>query len=390
MSNKNRRPTVPVKVQRRLYSESMGHCMNPECHTDLFRKGTFIGEMAHIMPHAEGGDVSFDNLVVLCRNCHKRIDDHREVSTERILEEWKANRNEEVRRLFSKTYNSFKELKAAAVPLLRENLKIFDSYGPGYDSSDYADRYAMWLKFEGILIANNQKLATILKPNEGLLHKENRGIIDEFIAHTIEFIKTRKDRSNSRINLFPTRLNSIFGIERVHESLAPNVSALQNLIDDLVAAGRFIDLELEPNQVVRYKDGKGKQQEIDLSDRPRVQQIYWTRRYYRSQTTNLRLDGLVFTLKWLADRDIHYDFKSPSDLTEITLNGNYKVFLCYEYCVSRAVLYKAPVSKDSLVVNLHNWNGGPFSKEAEEYATDIGATIMNQKEFFVFCHKNLL
>ena len=98
----------------------------------------------------------------------------------------------------------------------------------------------------------------------------------------------------------------------------------------------------------------------------------------------------MFTLKWLADRDIHYDFDSPSNLTVVTLDDIYRVFLCYEYCVSRTVLHAAPISKDWLVVNLHRWNDGPFSKPAAEYASDIGATIMNQNEFFVFCHRNLL
>lgn len=276
------------------------------------------------------------------------------------------------------------------MPLLKENLKVFKSYGPNHDSSDYAERHAMWLEHEGVLTANNQKLATMLKRNEKLLHKENRGIVDEFISHTREFINTRANRSNSRINLFPTELNSIFGIEQVNESLAPSVSALQNLITALVDADKFIDLELEPYQVVRYTGKKGKQQEIDLNDRPQVQQIYWTGRYYQPQTTNLRLDGLVFTLEWLANRGIHYDFIGPTNLTQVTLNDAYNIFLCYEYCVSRAVLYNAPISKDWLVVNLHNWNDGPYSEQAAEYATDIGATILNQKEFFVFCHRNLL
>ena len=98
----------------------------------------------------------------------------------------------------------------------------------------------------------------------------------------------------------------------------------------------------------------------------------------------------MFTLKWLASRGIQYDFASPSNLAEVTLNYTHNVFLCYEYCVSRSVLYNAPISEDWLVVNLHNWNDGPFSEQAAKYASDVGATILNQKDFFVFCHRNLL
>ena len=242
----------------------------------------------------------------------------------------------------------------------------------------------MWITYEGVLISNNQKLATMLKRNERLLHKENRETVDEFISHTSEFIKTRENRSSVRVNLFPTKINSIFGLERVNALLAPSVSALQNLVKTLIATGKFIDIELEPRQVVRYIDENGGRKEIDLGDRPRVQQIYWTGRYYRPSTTNLRLDSLVFTLKWLADRNIDYEFRTPGDLTVVTLNDVFSVFLCYEYCVSRAVLHRAPISEGWLVVNLHNWNDGPFSKDAASYGANIGATIMNQNELFVF------
>ena len=81
------------------------------------------------------------------------------------------------------------------MPLLRRNLEIFDSYGPGHDDSDYAERYAGWLQFEGVLIVNNRKLAMILKRNEELLHKENRGIVETFILHTDEFHQDEKEEA---------------------------------------------------------------------------------------------------------------------------------------------------------------------------------------------------
>ena len=72
----NQRPQIPRRTQKMLWSESMGHCMNPQCRKDLFQDDTNIGELAHIEPNADGGDVSFDNLLVLCRHCHKTIDDN--------------------------------------------------------------------------------------------------------------------------------------------------------------------------------------------------------------------------------------------------------------------------------------------------------------------------
>lgn len=376
-------------VQRELWSESMGRCMNPECHADLFSDDTSIGEMAHIKPHAAGGDTSFGNLVILCRNCHRVIDDRRTASTETTLSDWKENRNSEIRRFFAKTYRSFEELKVATVPILERNLKIFESYGPSTDEPNNTERYALWLRFEGELIANNQKLMTMLERNQKLLHRENQDVVQEFKGHVLEFIQTRQNGPVSRVNLFPSELNSIFGVERVTQSLAPNVSALQNFIQHLDRENRFVNLELVHDQVLTYWDGS-EQVKLHLDDRPRVLQTYWNGRFYRPQTTNLRLDGLVFVLKWLHDRNIQLQFVSSGNLTEAILNKKYHVFFCYEYCVSRVNLYNAPTCRGLIVVNLHNWNDGPFSEDALRYASRLGIATMSQKEFFVFANRNLL
>ena len=370
-----------------LWAESMGHCMNPECQVSLFLNGTYIGEMAHIIPHAAGGDVSTDNLLLLCRNCHKTIDDQ-EKKMDSILRRWKEERKVELHTRFTRKYQSFEQLTTIVVPILKRNLEIFDSYGPGNHKSADTGRHDLWLKFEGELISNNQQLKALLTTNKELLHCENRDIVQEFIVHNNEFIHTRNNLPTSRVKLFPQNLNAIFGVERVSERLAPNVSALQNFIAHLVHDDRYIALELVPNQILIYSES-GKEIKLHLNDRPRVQQIYRNNDCYSPQTTKLRLDGLVFVLQWLADRNIHYTFRRVGNLAEFILNDKYNVFFCYEYCMSLATMYDVPTSSDLLVVNLYNWNNGLFTKEAVEYASEIGIQTMNQREFFVFVHKNL-
>ena len=143
-----------------------------------------------------------------------------------------------------------------------------------------------------------------------------------------------------------------------------------------------------PDQVLTYWD-REEQVRLHLNDRPRVLQTYWNGKFYHPQTTKLRLDGLVFVLRWLHDRNIQYKFRSVSNLTELILNEKYHVFFCYEYCVSRVALFEAPTSRGLIVVNLHNWNDGPFSEGAVRYASQIGIKTMNQQGFFVFAHANL-
>ena len=363
--------------------------MKPDCQMELFDGDTSVGEMAHIKPDSEGGSVSFDNLIILCRNCHKRIDGRRTAKTEQTLLSWKNDRNEEIRKRFCRVYGSFEELETIVVPLLRRNRSIFESYGPLGDRPDDSERHSLWLRFEGELIANNQKLVTLLKRNKSMFPSENWKTVEEFINHAREFILTREESPTFRVNLFPPTLNSIFGLERVTDRLLPSVSALQNLVKHLVDHGKFVSLELVSDQVLKYREGN-RLRSLHLNDSPRVLQTYWAGRFFRPQTTNLRLESLVFILHWLDQRKIRYRFKAVDKLTELTLNERVKVFLCYEYYVSLDALFNAPVSNGFIVVNLHGWNGGPFSQEAVAYATDIGVRTMNQKQFYSFAYKNLV
>ena len=363
----------------------MGHCMNPECHTDLHSGGTFIGEIAHIVPNAHGGDVAYGNLLVLCRNCHRIVDDQRTSQTEEEMSRWKRIRNREIRKRFTKRYDSFEELSDHVVPILERNRSIFDSYGP---INNGASAHHMWLSFEAELLANNQKLVDILNKNKELLHFANQEIVERFTTHAHEFKETRRDRSNPRRILFPAKLNSIFGVERVSAGLTPNVSALQNMIEQLIRDGEFVDLDLEEEQVLVYRENDS-DVVLHLNDRPRVDQILWSRRCYRPQTTSLRLDGLLFTLNWLRRRGFEYRIPNLCELGHIRLEDGTDVIFVYEYCLSASHLYKIDIDEEMLIVNLYNWNGGVISEDAESHAEEFGAVAMNQREFFRFCHRNL-
>lgn len=68
------RKLIEENVKRRLYAESMGKCMNPHCLEDLFIKNGDIVEKALIDPYCDSVDNSFENLVILCPNCHTKFD----------------------------------------------------------------------------------------------------------------------------------------------------------------------------------------------------------------------------------------------------------------------------------------------------------------------------
>ena len=85
------RDKISEIVQRRLYAESMGRCMNPACQADLFVYDGDIIERAHLDPYCDTADNSFENLVVLCPTCHTNFDKNHAFSVDEI-KQWKAKR----------------------------------------------------------------------------------------------------------------------------------------------------------------------------------------------------------------------------------------------------------------------------------------------------------
>ena len=381
------RPRPPTVTQRMLWAEAIGRCMNPDCQSELIRDGVSIGQIAHIKAHSDGGDVSFENLILLCSTCHIQIDASRTRATIPLLEKWKSNRNAEIAGRFTNRFSSFEDLRDSAVPILKRNAQIFDSYGPNGESYT-EERYNLWLKFESEIVSNNRRLELILTSNKRLLHEENQEIVDSFVAHAREFVETRKDKAALRVCLFPQKLLSIFGIAQTCVGLPPNLSALQNFVSHLIDTDCFISLGLNEEPCLTYLD-KGETVMLMLEDRPRVQQIFWNGRFFRPRATDVRIGSLVFFVRWLSNNGIGYRFPNMRDLTALIINGEHKVRLFYKYVLSISDMHTMTFEEGDMVVNLHNWNGAPISDQAREYASQIGVRLFSQDDFFIFAHRNL-
>lgn len=383
--------TVKRIVENQLWADSAGYCMNPECITELISDAeSMIGEKSHIKPFRIGGDQSYKNMILLCRNCHKRMDDRQKknpVKITKTFEKWKEDRRGWIKQQLEKRYSTFDQLKSVIIPLLIRNGDIFASYGPIQGTPEH---HELWMEFEPELISNNRRLELILNANIQLIHKANREIVNEFIAHSREFAQTREEGSSLRVNLFPTKLLSVFGIAESREgSPASNVSALQKFVSHLVESGNFEHLELAPEQYVAYKQD-GSTQYLFLDDLPNVYQVFWNGGYYRNRTTEMRLDSLVFFLEWLMTNGISFVVPDPTKLTELVLNGRFNVKLCYEYSLSESDMHEFPIDPSVYIVNLQHWNGDScITKSAREYASSLGIKLFTQREFFRFAHKNI-
>ncbi|MCC0681030.1 HNH endonuclease [Clostridioides sp. ES-S-0005-03] len=374
------RKSINENVKRRLYAESMGKCMNPDCQENLFIKDNDIMEKAHIAPYFETEDNSYENLIILCPNCHKKFDKINSLSEETV-KKWKENRRKQLESFFSTKYGSFEELKKVVSPLLNENKYIYENYFLG-------DKKALWDKFEPQALSSNEKLKLLLENNMNLFqnHSEkgysNLEVVRKFITHINEFICTRLDEEKNRAVLFPEKINSIFGIVPVKEHLMPSTESLEGFLKIMQKQNRIEEILLgidEPYILLKDDD------KVVLTDTPRLRQLYFDNKCFIK--TGVRLESLNFALKYLKSRNINFIYKDPTMLREIIVNG-VSIFFVYEYCLSKVFLTKMSPEPNSVIVNLHNWNGQfCISQEAYDLANTFGVTLLTIEDFYRYVNK---
>lgn len=296
---------IEENVERRLYAESMGMCMNPKCRCELFREGGDIIEKAHIVPYCKTADNSFENLVVLCPNCHTDFDKNHAFTGEEVLS-WKKIRREELERFFGKKFATFDELKNEVVPLLLENKGIYENYY-------LTDNRELWDLFEYKILANNKKLELLFSKNLSLIqHYEmadwnsNLVIVNKFLNHVKEFEATRDTKEKVREVLFPTEINSIFGIEPIKGSMILFAQSLELLIQQLKAQNKFEKIVLGVESPYLVIKENGKLVKIFLDDTPQIRQLYYN--YHCFKETGVRLKSLNFALRRINFKKLQYKF----------------------------------------------------------------------------------
>lgn len=370
--------SININVERKIYAESMGRCMNPECKAELFKENGDIMEKAHINPYCDTKDNSYENLIILCPNCHTNFDKNGVFSVDEV-EKWKQIRNDEFERFFSKEYDTFDELKSEVVPFLLHNQVIFKNYYLG-------NKKDLWNIFEGEILSNNRILRSTLEHNTKLIQNHsdesysNLAIVRQFILHIDEFEVTRLSKEKTRHVLFPTEINSLFGIEPLKKGFIPSVESIESLIEALQNKGEFelIVLGVDNPYIQVKKDSTS--EKIYLNDTPRLRQLYYNYNCFRK--VNVRLDSLNYALKIIKSRGLNFNFLNITNLKEITVNG-VKIVFIYEYCLSKVKLLQLSPEEECVVLNLHNWNGeGCISTEAYELAEEMKVTLLRVDEFY--------
>lgn len=160
----------------RLFADSGGFCQRPECPNRLFvdtaTKNIHLAEMAHIIAAGKNGpraDTSitqaekgaYDNLILLCANCHTTIDKALADFPDDMIRQWKRRHVERIRSLFGAVeYPDRVSVRTEIEPALIENRFVFDQYGPhnDYRKDPESELANVWQrKMRAVILPNNRK-----------------------------------------------------------------------------------------------------------------------------------------------------------------------------------------------------------------------------------------
>jgi hypothetical protein len=186
----------------RLFADSGGYCQRPECANRLFldtgTKNIHLAEMAHIIAASGNGPRadetvtqadkgSYDNLILLCANCHTIIDKAPADFPDTVIREWKRKHVERINSLFGVVeYPDRASTRKAIEPALRENRTVFDQYGPhnDYRQNPESEIAKVWRrKIRAIILPNNQRVLAILEANRRHLSQIEAERLEAFRQH---------------------------------------------------------------------------------------------------------------------------------------------------------------------------------------------------------------
>jgi len=211
-----------------LWGRAAGICSNPDCRADLTvilteTESFNIGEMAHVVARRpggprgvkEGGADTYENLILLCPTCHRRIDKapSGQHPIEKILY-WKSQHEENIRKLGSEQrFSSSHALKEYVTRLLAENHSLWQQLGPQSPTANAdpgSNLYLVWnyRKLDTIL-PNNRKIINTVLANQNLLSPAEYKVFVSFKTHALAFEAHQFARTDA-YPLFPVEFTEAF------------------------------------------------------------------------------------------------------------------------------------------------------------------------------------
>lgn len=215
-------------TQRRLFAASAGYCQNPSCPNELFveagGESFHIAEMAHVFAANDGGPRSnpqllkvergaFENLVVLCANCHTKVDKAPDAFPDSMMLGWKREHSNKLRGLFGAVQLEDRAAARQVVePLIAQNFAIFQQYGPHIEAALNPESGAaeQWKrKMLTRILPNNRRVLAVLDANRPLLRDGEKQTVERFRQHIDDLEAFHIEGSRQDASRFPEELSKI-------------------------------------------------------------------------------------------------------------------------------------------------------------------------------------
>lgn len=174
------RKSIPLNTARQLWGQCGGFCQNPSCNKPLFRaiedELVSLANVAHIIGHGSSGPRSdhelaehidrdgVANLIMLCLECHKVVDELDNRFTVEEMQSWKAAHAKKIASLFAvPNIKDERVLLIEVNDLLEENGALFRECGP------YSENVLGGLGGDGVKVWKKRCLDTILPNNRKII-----------------------------------------------------------------------------------------------------------------------------------------------------------------------------------------------------------------------------
>lgn len=199
---KARGRNISQQVVVRLVGAAGGFCERPGCPTgSLWHElssgdAVKLAQVAHIVAASDDGPrgdadadtpmlVAFDNLILLCPNCHTIVDRAPDEFTVAVLLGWKAEHEGRLRQLLSvRIFHTRAEARTELLRLLAQNKAAWERYGPGSEPAATPEGSRTWLQqVQEVILPNNTRVSTMLQGNAHLLTAEEHRAVAEFDTH---------------------------------------------------------------------------------------------------------------------------------------------------------------------------------------------------------------
>lgn len=180
--------------------------------------------MAHVFaasekgPRGAGGLTkaergAFDNLAMLCANCHTIVDKAPAAYPDVMMIGWKRDHAEKLRALFGViAFDSRQAAREAVEPILAQNRAIFEQYGPHIEAAENPESGAAerWKrKMLTRILPNNKRVLALLDANRPLLHGNERNTLEHFRQHVDDLEAFHIENLKNDAARFPSAMASV-------------------------------------------------------------------------------------------------------------------------------------------------------------------------------------